>query len=40
MNTGGYNPKDLNFGSQARTKLVKGIDKIANAVKSTLGPKG
>jgi len=32
--------KDLTFGGQARTKLLEGIEKIANAVGSTLGPLG
>ncbi len=36
----GYSPKDLNFGEQGRQKLIKGINKIAHAVKSTLGPMG
>ena len=37
---GGYTPKNLNFGSEGRDKLVKGITTIAEAVKSTLGPMG
>ncbi|HRG32427.1 MAG TPA: chaperonin GroEL [Saprospiraceae bacterium] len=32
--------KDINFNSEAREKLKSGIDKLANAVKVTLGPKG
>ena len=32
--------KDISFNSDAREKLKSGIDKIANAVKVTLGPKG
>lgn len=36
----GYSPKDLNFGDEGRQKLIKGINKIAHAVKSTLGPMG
>lgn len=32
--------KNINFGSEARVKLVAGVDKLANAVKVTLGPKG
>lgn len=39
-NSGGYSPKDLHFGSKAQHKLVSGISKIAEAVKSTLGPRG
>lgn len=37
---GGYSPKDLHFGANAQHKLVSGISKIAEAVKSTLGPCG
>ena len=36
----GYIPKDLSFDSIAREKLIKGITKISQAVKSTLGPCG
>ena len=32
--------KIVNFGSDARTKLKKGIDILADSVKVTLGPKG
>src|SRR5215212_6939502 len=32
--------KDLRFGEDARTLLLAGVDKLAEAVKSTLGPKG
>ncbi|MBB3049374.1 chaperonin GroEL [Prauserella isguenensis] len=32
--------KDLRFGSDARDQLRIGVDKLAEAVKSTLGPKG
>lgn len=32
--------KQLNFGHTARDKMLKGFDKLANAVKVTLGPKG
>ncbi|MEN7549141.1 chaperonin GroEL [Rapidithrix thailandica] len=32
--------KDLFFESEAREKLKKGVDTLANAVKVTLGPKG
>ena len=32
--------KLIEFNSEARTKLKKGVDKLANAVKVTLGPKG
>ena len=40
MQEQGYIPKDLSFDEQARTKLISGISKISNAVKSTLGPQG
>jgi chaperonin GroEL len=32
--------KDIKFGEEARRKLEKGVDTLANAVKVTLGPKG
>src|SRR5512133_2771100 len=32
--------KLIEFDSDARTKLKRGVDKLANAVKVTLGPKG
>jgi len=36
----GFTPKELHFSDEGRTKLINGINKIANAVKSTLGPRG
>ena len=36
----GYSPKELDFGKSGRIKLLSGIKKISNAVKSTLGPMG
>ncbi len=33
-------PKQLVFSEDARTRLKKGVDKVANAVATTLGPKG
>ncbi len=33
-------PKQILFGDDARQSLVAGVDKLANAVKVTLGPKG
>lgn len=36
----GYNPKNLIFDQEGRDKLIKGIETIAGAVKSTLGPYG
>ena len=33
-------PKEILLDTEARAKLVKGIDTVANAVKTTLGPKG
>ena len=33
-------PKEILLDVEARSKLVKGIDIVANAVKTTLGPKG
>ena len=32
--------KDLRFGEEARALLLSGVDQLAEAVKSTLGPKG
>src|SRR6202051_542924 len=32
--------KELRFGAEARSLLLAGVDKLAEAVKSTLGPKG
>ena len=32
--------KDLNFGSEAKNKVILGVDKLAQAVKSTLGASG
>jgi chaperonin GroEL len=32
--------KQIEFNSEARTKLKRGVDTLADAVKSTLGPKG
>ena len=37
---GGYTPKELHFDKEAQNKLINGISKMANAVKSTLGPMG
>lgn len=36
----GYSPKDLQFGSDGRKKLISGVVKMSKAVKSTLGPSG
>ena len=32
--------KDIEFGTDARTKMLKGVETLARAVKVTLGPKG
>ena len=32
--------KNINFDTTARQKLKRGVDKLADAVKVTLGPKG
>ena len=32
--------KKVEFGPEARKKIVKGINKLADAVTSTLGPNG
>lgn len=35
-----YTPKQLTFGDDGRAKLIRGIEKLSRAVKSTLGPSG
>ena len=32
--------KDVKFSTDARDKMLRGVDILANAVKVTLGPKG
>ncbi len=32
--------KELKYGTEARTALESGVDKLANTVRVTLGPKG
>jgi chaperonin GroEL len=32
--------KDVKFGRDARERILKGVDTLADAVKVTLGPKG
>lgn len=32
--------KDVRFGDEARNKMLKGVNILANAVRVTLGPKG
>ena len=32
--------KDIIYGNEARLKIKEGVDKLANAVKVTLGPCG
>ena len=32
--------KDVRFAGDARDKMLRGVDILANAVKVTLGPKG
>ena len=32
--------KDLHYGEDSRRKLLAGVDKLADTVKITLGPKG
>ena len=32
--------KELNFGNEAKSKIITGVDKLAKAVKSTLGASG
>lgn len=39
MQTRGF-AKDVKFGVDARVRLLAGVDKLADAVQVTLGPKG
>ena len=32
--------KQVYFGDEARTRIVRGVNILANAVKTTMGPKG
>ncbi|MGO6786150.1 TCP-1/cpn60 chaperonin family protein, partial [Rhizobium ruizarguesonis] len=32
--------KEIKFSTEAREKMLRGVDILANAVKATLGPKG
>ena len=32
--------KDVRFGADARARLLRGVDMLADSVKVTLGPKG
>ena len=32
--------KDILFGTEAQSLIKEGVDKLANAVKATLGPRG
>ncbi len=32
--------KEIRFGEDARVKMLRGVNVLANAVKATLGPKG
>ena len=32
--------KDVKFSTEARDRMLRGVDTLANAVKVTLGPKG
>ena len=32
--------KEIRYSAQAREKMMKGVNTLANAVKVTLGPKG
>ncbi len=35
-----FGAKDLKFGRDARAEILKGCEKLADAVEVTLGPKG
>ena len=32
--------KEIKYATKAREKMLRGVDTLANAVKSTLGPRG
>jgi chaperonin GroEL len=32
--------KELRFGADARTRMIRGVDLLADSVKVTIGPKG
>ena len=32
--------KDLNFGDEAKNRIISGVNKLSQAVKSTLGASG
>ena len=32
--------KEINYGVDAKNKMINGINKVANAVEITIGPKG
>lgn len=34
-----YSAKDLKFGAEARVAMLQGVDKLADAVAATMGPK-
>jgi len=36
----GFGHKELLFGQEGRAKLAKGVETLARAVATTLGPKG
>ena len=36
----GYAAKDLKFGDECRAGLLAGVERLADAVQVTLGPKG
>ena len=40
LNIRNYTAKDIKFGGDARTLMLQGVEKLANAVQVTLGPKG
>ena len=35
-----FSGKDLKFGTEARALMLQGVDRLADAVQATLGPKG
>jgi len=40
VSSAGFAGKDIRFGTEARQRMLEGVDKLADAVQVTLGPRG
>ena len=40
MGARSFSGKDIKFGNEARALMLEGVDRLADAVQATLGPKG